>query len=688
MATLRDAMGSASNLGAKDVQAIRGLRMPGATPDIPGTASVPATTGTTSPAAPTVAPTPAAAPTTAPATVPAAAPQGLRATPTDIYGAPQPGSIPRSSVGGGQGAGFTYGSANPPIAGVEPPVTNPKFAGGAMSPEAAAFQASRAAPAGVAAPVAQSAEEAGRALGRGLRSAGVSVAGIGKVGIGSALPAAAAASSFAPHWDAFGDDSGLDAGQKLKLLTRDTFRAAGGLAGGIAGGGVGSLAGPVGTIAGGVAGGIAGYNAFDNVGGDLRRGANWINEKLGGSPNYITSTDDDLAAAGFNPNRSLVDVARGTPSRGLAAGAQPAAPTQAPVTVSTDQRAPNENDAFNQTLAQRGAGNIAMTTDADGNRTLGNTEKNPFDTGLRSQNAAATNDQAQAERAGRDRTEQGLQAKYAQEEDRRAQQRRMDAVAGQRFDSSKYDADIADAKASGSATALQAAYSAREAAQRDATGNRTADMQVQQGLRGQDVQSDVARMQNTTAMYGAQRAQANTDREMGLREREFSQNTKIKNAADQRAADADGQKRQQDANNQIQKDLEARFAGADKDGKPTFDGQKVGQARQYIDRAVSKLGLASATELDPNDKEQLLAGADLLQRVQGEATNWPIPWKPDFLKTADASDMVGMTRLPNGDAQLRNGQTIPARFINKEGSDRIGGQPTNRFDILFRKGGK
>lgn len=560
-----------------------------------------------------------------------------------------------------------------------------------MSPEAAAFQASRAAPVGVAAPAPQGAEALGRALGRGVRGIG------GNVGFGAAVPAIGAATSFAPHWDAFGDDSGLDAGQKLKLLTRDTFRAGGGLLGGIAGaaGGaaLGTLAAPgVGTAVGGVGGaiglGTAGYNAFDAVGGDLRRGANWVNEKLGGSPNYITSTDDDLAAAGFDPNRGVMDMVRGTPSRGLAAGAQSAAPAQAPVTVSTDARVPNENDAFNRTLAQRGAGNIAMTTDADGNRTLGNTEKNPFDTGLRSQNAAATNDQAQAERAGRDRAEQGLQARYAQEEDRRAQQRRMDAVAGQRFDSSKYDADIAEAKASGSATALQAAYSARDAAQRDATSSRASDMQVQQGLRGQDVQSDVARMQNNTAMFGAQRAQANTDREMGLREREFSQNTKIKNAADQRAADADNQKRQQDASNQIQKDLEGRFATSDKDGKPTFDGQKVGEARQYIDRAVSKLGLTSAAELDPNDKEQLLAGADLLQRVQGEATNWPIPWKPDFLKTADASDMVGMVRLPNGDAKLRNGQVIPARFIEKEGSDRFGGQPTNRFDILFQKGGK
>lgn len=671
MATLREAMDSVSNLGTRAAQAVRGLRMPGVTPDIPDAAPVVTAPAAQTPAAQPVAPAAAQPVAAAPAA------QGLRAAPTDIYGAPQPGSIPRSGVGGGQGVGFTYGSANPPIAGAEPPVVNPKFAGGAMSPEAAAFQASRAAPAGVAVPAPEGAESAGRAVGRGLRG----------VGVGGALTAAGAATSFAPHWDAFGDDSGLDAGQKAKLLARDTYRAIGGIVGGVVGGGVGSVAGPAGTVGGGVAGGLGGYNAADAWGGQLRKGANWINEKLGGSPNYITSTDEDLAAAGFDPNRSMVDVVRGSPTRGLAAGA-PAVSTQTPVTVSTDQRAPNENDAFNRTLAQRGAGNIAMTTDAEGNRTLGNTEKNPFDTGLRSQNAMATNDQAQAERAGRDRAEQGLQARYAQEEDRRAQQRRMDAVAGQRFDSSKYDADIADAKASGSATALQAAYSAREAAQRDATSNRTADMQVQQGLRGQDVQSDVARMQNTTAMYGAQRAQANTDREMGLREREFAQTSKIKNAADSRAADADNQKRQQDANNQIQKDLEARFAGADKDGKPTFDGQKVGQARQYIDRAVSKLGLSSAAELDPNDKEQLLAGADLLQRVQGEATNWPIPWKPDFLKTADASDMVGMTRLSNGDAQLRNGQVIPARFINKEGADRIGGQPTNRFDILFRKGGK
>lgn len=700
MATfLRDAYDSATTAGNKAVAALRGLRMPGAQPDI--VAANPAVT-TPTPAAPTAAPaTPQAVVPAAPAPAPTAAPaapaaQGLRA-PIDIYGAPQPGSIPRSGVGGGQGPGFTYGSANPALPGAEPVVTNPKFATpGAMSPEAAAYQASRAAPVVEAASGApRGAEAVGRTIGRGLRGAGSGV------GVGNALPALAAATSFAPHWDAFGDDSDLDAGQKLKLLARDTFRAAGGLAGGVVGGALGGAAGTLITpvagtaalgAAGAIGGGIAGYNAFDAVGGDLRRGANFINEKLGGSPNFITSTDEDLARAGFDPNRSMVDVARQTPSRGgLAAGAPSAAPIQpavqpaAATPPATLRQTPDDVAAFNRTLAQRGAGNIALNVDDAGNRTISNVmDANPFDRGLRSQNAAATSEQAQIERAGRDRAEQGLQARYAQEEDRRQSQARMDAVASQRFDSSKFDADIAAAKASGSATKLQAAYSAREAAQRDATANRTADMQVQQGLRGQDVTSDVARMQNSTAQLSAQRAQTNTDREMGLREREFAQQTKIRTATENRQVEADAQKRQQDASNQIQKDLEARFTTADKEGKPTFDGQRVGQARQYIDRAVSKLGLKSAAELDPNDKEQLLAGADLLQRVQGEATNWPIPWKPDFLKTADATDMVGMTRLANGDAQLRNGQVIPARFINKEGGDRIGGQPTNRFDILFR----
>jgi hypothetical protein len=101
-------------------------------------------------------------------------------------------------------------------------------------------------------------------------------------------------------WQPLADDSSLSTSQKLKLLGTEGLKAAGGIIGTGAGAVLGTGAAPgLGTVVGGMAGGVAGYNATDAALGGLRRSANAVNGWLGGDPNYITSTEDDLKKAGF-----------------------------------------------------------------------------------------------------------------------------------------------------------------------------------------------------------------------------------------------------------------------------------------------------------------------------------------------------------------------------------------------------
>lgn len=185
--------------------------------------------------------------------------------------------------------------------------------------------------------------------------------------LGALGSAATGAVSFAPHWDAFGTESGLDAGQKAKLMLRDSTRAIGGLVGGAVGGGVGSVVGPVGTVAGGLAGGIAGYEGVDAAGGGLRRGLNWANEKLGGSANYITSTDDDLRNAGFDPNKGVLDMFKGAKAANGSTSAKPAVePAVEPADIAE----------FNARMAKVGAPSVGMRALSLGPNVVG--PENPY----------------------------------------------------------------------------------------------------------------------------------------------------------------------------------------------------------------------------------------------------------------------------------------------------------------------
>ncbi len=171
----------------------------------------------------------------------------------------------------------------------------------------------------------------------------------------------------------------------------------------------------------------------------------------------------------------------------------------------------------------------------------------------------------------------------------------------------------------------------------------------------------------SAATAKANREQANSDRDFSLR----SQESVLKQREGREAS--------------LVKKLEGRNTMM-VDGKPVVNADAVREQRMGLERAAARMG-TSVDKLDAVDEERLVAASRLLSKVQTEATNWPIPWKPDYLKTIDPLDLVGLKRNKSGDAVTRDGQVIPARFIEKMQSEHIlPGSPTNEFDILFTKG--
>jgi hypothetical protein len=165
--------------------------------------------------------------------------------------------------------------------------------------------------------------------------------------------------SFAPHLEALGDDSPLTTAQKAKLVTRDTLRAAAGIVGGGFGGTLGSAVPVAGTLAGGAAGAWAGYEGADALGGLARKGLNYVNGKLGGDPNYITSTDDDLRKAGYNPDASALQGINGVlgfsngsklPPKPSVTAAAPTADTTATATATAPVVPPTATELANQRM--------------------------------------------------------------------------------------------------------------------------------------------------------------------------------------------------------------------------------------------------------------------------------------------------------------------------------------------------
>ena len=143
---------------------------------------------------------------------------------------------------------------------------------------------------------------------------------------------------------------------------------------------------------------------------------------------------------------------------------------------------------------------------------------------------------------------------------------------------------------------------------------------------------------------------------------------------------------------QLQSELETRNPGGD--GKP--DANRIASQRSAIERSMADLGLTHG-QLNKSAlaKEQLIAGAALIDRVNSHASNFN-PFMADFMKTVKPHQLLNMKRLPNGDAQTPDmvgpdghktpGQVIPARFFtNKEANRFMPGTPTDEFSNLFAK---
>lgn len=638
-------------------------------------------------------------------------------------------------------------------------------------------------------------EAMGRQAGAAVRNALPSIGATPAPNLGGAV---AGLASFGPDLEALGNNSALTFGQQAKLFGRDATRAIGGLVGGTVGAGVGTgLAGPiVGTAVGGGLGGIGGMQAADALTGGLRRGANFINEKLGGSKDYFSSVDQDMRAAGYNPNRTLTDAVMQRPERegvrltpdarariaggaldgAPAAQAAPAQPFDAPIMPqpanmasfkqqyggaaqrAAEQLGVDPNLLLSQWGMETGwgksiipgtnnlgnikdfsGGGVGATDNATGSRDKYRKFDTPEDfadhyVGLMQRKypgvqgagndvnkfTAGLNGYAEDKQYGRKiasiyntlgnpsvqqyyNQDQGLRQgapsgassnPVDQVEVIRGTQRSMgNAGVGQFRGIQRPDMGISldrmismaninsDAQHPANIPAVMQAYAAQEAARN---------------------QNDTTREGNQlTAEVGRGQIAANLENARGLREMtaaehqrqalQFGVTSRREQAAQERLNAADDQNRRQTADNELQKFIEQNNTVAGKDGKAEVDGAAVGRQRQTFEQIMANLGVKSAADLDKHDKAQIMAAAHLYDKVEKDADNWN-PLTPGHLGQGGPMSLLGMTRLPNGDAQTYrtvNGQrvpgaVIPERYFRKEGADRIGGVPTNRYDVLFR----
>lgn len=561
---------------------------------------------------------------------------------------------------------------------------NPSMRGG-MSPERLAYNAEQAARTGPPAPVGGAARSLPSLRAPNLAGAGRAVLNNVPSKMGTLGGGLTAAASFAPHWDAFSDDSTLDAGQKSKLLLRDTARAVGGVVGGVVGGAVGSVAGPVGTVAGGAGGGYAGFEGVDALGGGLRRGLNAVNEKLGGSPNYITSTDEDLAADAARRAKPAAAVTGVLPTAAAAtapAAGAPAAP-QTPADIA----------AFNARMTEVGASGVGMRAGlTPDSRVLYGTSAGADKQAITDARMAQRTADVRAQDAS---ANAGQSERFAQ----LASDERADAISRRAFDSGTFDADIAAAKASGSAGRIAQAYGAKEAAQRAFSGEKQADTQAFTSMRNTDVQAGVQQAQSNVALAVAQRKATTDEREFGLKAAQFGlDNKKFGQTQDEH---------EDDVNRRQGEKVIERVAGMVKpSGDPVRDQAKVAQYKQALPTYVAqiKAQLQEHLKANPDDKtaasalegferrgvahlgdedlDHFMRGMEFNELAQsthsakynpigGTATNRPGP----------AMSLRRDSRI-TGDVYVDDsGAEVPARFIDSDGSF-IMRPPNVRFNSL------
>ncbi len=192
-----------------------------------------------------------------------------------------------------------------------------------------------------------------------------------------------------------------------------------------------------------------------------------------------------------------------------------------------------------------------------------------------------------------------------------------------------------------------------------------------------------------TATMNNQRIVNQSMRQMNFDRTKYTAERDDKKLEQQRNAANDAFAQGNTANDQFAKELDNEFTtGVDANGKPMLDVKGKTIALEGVTKSMAALGATSMKDLQPQAKEQLKAGAALLSRVNADATNWPIWWKPDFVSTILPHELVGMVKdgsdyvIQRGVAK---GERIPARYLDKEGADRVYGQPTNRYDSLKAK---
>ena len=523
--------------------------------------------------------------------------------------------------------------------------------------------------------------------------------------------AAAGAAAVAPYYHAItDDDNGMSAGQRIKMAANAVATGLGGVAGGTVGGVLGAAGGtavlPVGgTLVGGgaglLAGGAAGAQLAGNIGSGLRQGANWINGKLGGDPNYITPIADDMQKAGYNPSPSLAQSFVGNPRQ----TSSPIAPTQptttqaAPAPVSTDPRQnfiTQSNASMGLSAAdQQGAADMSSQGLRGANTALGQnpTGKPTFNLGTYGGDATIFGQTAPGSGKVNSFTGTGTTP-----DDHGALQDQLTAQSVARMNNTinltRQVNGLRTAAADNANTgAIQFGGGGGGTITAAAAGARNAH-EANQISEANSIRS------NDTARWTGERQLAQNLRQMtwdrnkfsteqGNKDREFTQQQGQNTFANKQASE-------KSLNDQI---LQAHTTTAS-DGKPIVDNDGANATRQGLETMVARQiqdlkrsgspnDLARAQNLSDNGVNALsldmrangIAAVKLMNKVNAGSSNFN-PLKPDPLASSDPRDYMNMKTNASGDSVTRTGQVIPSRFMDKKDSDYFMGQPTNEFSGL------
>ena len=527
--------------------------------------------------------------------------------------------------------------------------------------------------------------------------AGAAVKGVAKNALKSGP--LSVATEVAPH-AGFYSGSGAPAADVAKVGIRDAMAAAGGFGGAAlgakAGAGFGAAFGPWGAGIGGVIGGLAGgyYGA---------RGG-------GSAGSALTGSDDVLRKHGFDPNRSVVDMAADfaqgksaeqVASPTLRVGQEqrfpPAAPEDIPTALPPGAFPPNTQGQPGGTVPGSAAP-VAPTI-----RRVGNAFTDGSDPGALSRVTVMSRDPQADAREANARRINGEMAQTQRELDAYGPGGTpgMSGIGGGTLVSSLRDQHFSTPSASiltpgrGNMKPRDVRHAQSLATEREIAGMRErgemgraqmnsatqqaiAGRQIDMGLRSQDQQFALGREGHAVQREGHILTNDNNRRrltyDMGKDQRDTAYARSDKDF-EQRAA----------RETQLQKNIEAAHTVMTDKG-PQVDVQGAAEYRRGIDRSMARMGIKGVHEIGPQAEQQLFAASDLLKTMRQNAGM--LPWNPDKLKTIDPYDLTALKVMPNGDRVVTRpgqaqGQVIPGRFFRtEEGARLFGGTPTNKYDML------